>query len=125
MDRYGPGPIPGIPQIPDRVDFWLSAWARWYRLEPNKLGYPHKVNGLIGGGESRRTAEWEEDETEKIWHRNCQAMDALVESLPPSQCCAIRHCYLGEVWRFKGRLLELLETASATLLRGMNARAIL
>ena len=114
------------PEINIRVDYWLNQWAVWYRAEPCRLGFPHHIPGIVGGGESRRGEEWEEDETNKVWHRNCEAVDALVESLPPSQCCVVRHVYLGEVWRFpRENLMDLLETAVKTLLRGMNARAVL
>lgn len=109
-----------------RVDYWLNQWSTWYRAEPNRLGFPHRTIGLVGGGESRRGEEWEEDETNKIWHRNCEAMDALIESLPPSQCAAVRHSYLGEPWRFPRDNIEaLLDMATVELLRGMNARAVL
>lgn len=113
-------------EINHRVDYWLNQWAVWYRAEPNRLGFPHRCMGIVGGGESRRGEEWEEDERSNIWHRNCEAMDALIESLPPSQCCIVRHVYLGEVWRSPRQTLEsLLESAQESLMLGMNARAVL
>lgn len=109
-----------------RVEYWLNQWSIWYTAEPNRLGFPHRTIGLVGGGESRRGEEWEEDETNKIWHRNCEAMEALIEGLPPSQCCVIRHLYLDETWRFTRDNKEaLFVVAQANLLRGMNARAVL
>lgn len=115
-----------MPEVNPRVDYWLNQWAVWYRAEPNRLGFPHRTMGIVGGGESRRGVEWEEEESDKIWHRNCETMDALVESLPPSQCCIIRHIYLGEVWRFQRQTLDtLFELAQGGLLIGMNARAVL
>lgn len=114
------------PPVNTRVDYWLNQWAVWYRAEPTRLGFPHRTIGLVGGGESRRGEEWEEDESDKIWHRNCEAMDALIESLPPSQCAAVRNAYIGEPWCFPRENREaLLEAATVGLLRGMNARAVL
>lgn len=120
-----------LPQISPRVDYWLLEWARWLRAEPTKLGYPHHINGIIGGGESRRTDEWEEDEFAAIWMRNCQAMDALISDLSPPQACAVRHIYGGDVFpdvfrfRHEKPVLSLLEDAAAKLLIGMNARVII
>lgn len=109
-----------------RVEYWLNEWSHWYAAEPNRLGFPHHVTGVVGGGHSRRGDEWEDEETRKTWHRNCRSMDALIESLPPSQCCAVRHVYLGEPWRFpRENQAALLEAAETALLRGMNARAVL
>lgn len=109
-----------------RVEYWLGEWSRWYESEPNRLGFPNHISGVVSDGHSRRTDEWEDEETRKTWHRNCATMDALVESLPPSQCCAVRHTYLGEAWKFpRDNLQALLDMASVTLLRGMNARVVL
>lgn len=118
--------IAETPKIPERVDYWLTEWARWMYSEPTRLGYPHKSMGIRTGGEDRRTEDWEEDENQAIRLRNCEAMDALISDLPPAQCCAIRSIYAGDVWRFpRENQFALLERASATLLIGMNARAIL
>ncbi len=109
-----------------RVDYWLNEWSRWYGQEPNRLGYPHRVSVARGGGHSRRTAEFIEDQEFGVWQRNCQAMDALIESLPPSQCVAIRAEYLGEPWRFpRDNKPALLLAAFGALLIGMNARDVL
>ena len=117
-----------LPEIPDRVDYWLNQWARWTRKEPSRLGYPPRTLGLVGGGESRRTDEWEEDTGIAIWQRNCEVMEALIESLPPAQGCAIRHVYSGDEWpkvfRFHN-LLKLIELAASKLLIGMNARVVI
>ena len=116
------GPEPGE----RRVDYWLNEWSRWYRQEPIRLGYPHHVSVARGGGHSRRTAEFIEDQEFGVWQRNCQAMDALIESLPPSQCVAIRSEYLGEPWRFpRDNKPALLLAAFQALLIGMNARDVL
>ena len=96
------------------------------RSEPVRLGYPHKCTGLKSGGEDRRTDSWLEDEEQTIRIRNCEAMDALIGDLAPAQCCAIRHIYAGDVWRFpRDNKFELIEKAASTLLIGMNDRAIL
>lgn len=118
--------IAETPKIPERVDYWLNAWASWMRSEPNRLGFPHKCSGVKTGGEDRRTDSWLEDEELSLRLRNCEAMDALIDSLPPAQCCAVRHIYAGDVWRFpRDNMYDLIERAANTLLIGMNARAIL
>ncbi len=96
------------------------------RSEPNRLGFPHKCSGVTTGGEDRRTDSWLEDEELSLRLRNCEAMDALIDSLPPAQCCAVRHIYAGDIWRFpRDNMYDLIERAANTLLIGMNARAIL
>ena len=91
-----------------------------------ELGYPAKSKPFIGGGESQRTEAFEESQSQSIWLRNCEVMDALIDSLPPAQCCAVRHIYAGDSWRFpRDNALKLLEKAAETLLLGMNARAVI
>lgn len=34
----------------DPGDYWLNEWARWYRHDPIRLGYPHHVSVARGGG---------------------------------------------------------------------------
>lgn len=118
-----------IPQIPDRVDFWLLAWARWMRTKPAdemELGYPSRVKPWIGGGESQRGDDWSQTEEQNILQYNCSTMNALIESLPPAQGCAVQSVYAGDEWRFpRKNRLELLETAAQSLLLGMNKWGIL
>ncbi len=110
----------------ERVDHWLNQWSKWMRGARTKLGYPSKAVPFIGGGESQRTAEWEEDAQESIWLTNCRAMDALIDSLPPTWGCAVHHIYLGAVYRFpREDVLSLLAKAMGQLREGMNERAIL
>ena len=91
-----------------------------------ELGYPSKAKPFIGGGESRRGEEWSEDEGIKIWQRNCEVMNALIESLPPAQQCAVCHVYAGDCWRFpRDNLMTLLAKACDALLIGMNERAVI
>lgn len=53
-------------------------------------------------------------------------MDALISDLPPAQCCAIRHVYAGDAYRFpRDNVIELVQAAASELLRGMNARVII
>lgn len=80
----------------------------------------------MGGGESQRWAEWEQDQAENIMGLNCRAMDALIDSLPPSQSCAIHHVYLGSTFRFpREEPIDLVARAMPTLLKGMIERVIL
>ena len=112
------------PDIPDRVDYWLLQWGRWCRYTPDKLGYPSKVTGIVSGGV--RNDDWEEETGQSIWRRNCATMDALISGLPPAQCCAVRHVYAGDAFRFpRENVIELIQAASVALLDGMNARVII
>lgn len=114
------------PGLSDRVNYWLTEWARWMRRPEQKLGYPKRTLGLVGGGESQRWDDWAWEGESEAWERNCRAIDALIQDLPVAQNCAIQHLYLGTVWRFpRDNASELLNRAEAELLRGMNARAIL
>lgn len=115
------------PDIPERVDFWLIEWARSMRASTgHELGFPDHCMPFISGGESQRTVDWDRDEWEKTLARNCAAMDALIASLPPAQALAIRHVYGGDCYRFpRNNLFQLLESAAATLLIGMNARGVI
>jgi hypothetical protein len=108
-----------------RTEFWLIEWAKWIRAFHHDLGYPHRAIGLVGGGESRRGEDACDDFADEIWRVNCKAMDALIEGLPPSQCCAVRHAYLGEPWKFPRHNMEkLLEMAEVALLVGMESRGV-
>jgi hypothetical protein len=111
--------------IPDRVDYWLIQWARYCRHYRPNLGYPSKALGLVSGGESRRGEDVDLDFAEQAQKVNCQALDALVDSLPPSQCAAVRSVYLGEVWRFpRENQIALLQAAAETLIKGMDRRGV-
>lgn len=113
-----------LPQIPDRVDFWLLAWARWMRVKPAdemELGYPSRVKPWIGGGESQRGDDWAQTEEQNILQYCCMTMNKLIEDLPPTQQCAIQSIYGGDAWRFpRENRLQLVEKAAVTLLIGMN-----
>lgn len=116
--------IAETPKIHEKVDYWLNQWARWMRVRPAdemELGFPERAKPFIGGGESRRGEEFEEDQNIEIWKYNCQTMNALIGNLPPAQQCAVGHIYAGDCWRFpRDNLFELLELAAETLLIGMH-----
>lgn len=119
-----------IPEIHPRVDFWLNLWARSCRPKASdlaRLGFPDHSQPFIGGGESQRAEDWDDDEWRKTVARNCKAMDALIADLPPAQCAAVRNVYAGEnFFRYpRNNLCALLESASNILLVGMNARAVI
>lgn len=121
--------VEGLPIIPERVDFWCTEWARWMRVKPSdemELGYPCRVKPWIGGGESQRGEDWSESQELSVWQYNCQTMNALIESLPPAQQCAVNSVYCGDLWRFpRDNRLLLLEAASAQLMLGMNKWGVL
>jgi hypothetical protein len=79
----------------------------------------------MSGGESRRGADVDQDFEYEAWSVNVKALDSLIESLPPAQTCAVRHTYLGEVWRFpRDNLDQLLALAEETLEHGCEARGV-
>ena len=116
-----------IPDIPERVDYWLTEWARYDRTyQPQaRLGYPRQVKPFVTGGESSRWDDWATDEEKAAWLRNCKTLETLIFDLPAAQSCSVRHIYLGEPWRFpRDNCLTLLERAAASLLISMNRTAI-
>lgn len=128
------------PNLDDRVNFWLIQWARFCRIDDTDLGYPSTSSPFIGGGESQRADDWLDGETEKVWIKNCQAMNALIDDLPRIQELVIRKVYLGENLIFRERIFEpvrhntaayldlinvILGQASQRLIPGMNDRDIL
>ena len=47
-------------------------WARWMRVRPSdemELGYPARILPWIGGGESQRTEDFDEDQNLAVWQR--------------------------------------------------------
>lgn len=117
--------IAETPKIPERVDYWLTQWARYMHHSGIRLGYPASSPGLSSGGESQRWADWADEEEERIWKRNVRAMDACIQDLPPAQRVAVHHVYLGQTAQFpRGNLYELLEEAAQSLLVGMGNRDI-
>lgn len=98
------------------------------RVKPSdemELGYPARINPWIGGGESQRGDDWTETEEQNVWQYCCMTMNKLIEDLPPAQQCAVQSVYSGDAWRFpRENRFELLETASSTLLIGMNAWSV-
>jgi len=119
---------PAVPQIPERVDRALIAWAAWMHVRPAdemELGYPSRVKPWIGGGESQRGEDWSETQEQSVRVFICETMNALVESLPPAQQAAVGHIYCGDAYRFpRDNLFELMEAAAVTLMLGMNKRGV-
>lgn len=99
------------------------------RVKPSdemELGFPPRIKPWIGGGESQRGEDFDEQQDLSIWQHNCAAMNALIDSLPPAQRCAVCHIYAGDCWRFpRNNPIELLVKAGESLLLGMNARAVI
>ena len=108
-----------------RVEYWLIEWAKWVKQWRSNIGYPGRSIGIMSGGESRRGADVDQDFEYAAWSVNVKALDSLIEGLPPSQTCAVRHAYLGETWRFpRDNLDQLLELAENELERGCEARGV-
>jgi hypothetical protein len=83
----------------DRLDELLSLWARSFdnRGALRELTYPDTACGCVGGGYSQ---SWDD-----LWSakelREIEVVDAAVESLPPTQRCAVEHKHLYAVFRFR------------------------
>src|SRR5689334_1767432 len=90
-----------------RVEVFLVRWAAWTRAHKPKLGYPAKSPGFATGG-----INCYDDLQESADDHACRTMDKLVEDLKPAPRAAVRHCHLGEVWRFpRNNYDELYEEA--------------
>lgn len=118
-----PNKNPVEPQIPARVDYWLTQWARYMRHPGMRLGYPARSLCFTGGGESQRWADWADDEEERIWLRSVRAVDAAIADLTPDQRMAVCHVYLGQVTALEN-IFGLLESAAQALLAAMQRRNI-
>lgn len=81
----------------EKVVFLLKDWAKWQSGYSPNIGYPVRVPMLATGGGSSTFEEL----LDHVDNQAMKAVDASVESLPPSQRAAINRCYgLCAVWRF-------------------------
>ena len=71
----------------------MDDWARWMKVDNNKLGYPSKSIGMASGGES--TSEVFEEMCSAQDMSNIRTIHAIIHSLDKGQQDAIYAKYLG------------------------------
>lgn len=105
-----------------RLDELLGLWARWMgSSQPyRELWYPDGACGCVGGGYSQTF----EDLVEAGDLRAAEAVDGAIESLSPSQRCAVMHVHLYAVFRFRGEVEEIYLDARQALRVGLPLRGI-
>jgi hypothetical protein len=108
--------------IDDRLAWHLENWRKWMRSGALKgLGAPGKSCGFVGGGYNNDF----DSMCEIADDRAAEAMDAMIDSLPPVQQGAVHHRHLHAVYRFpRGNFIAALELAYATLRAGMSGRGL-
>ncbi|MDE3023545.1 MAG: hypothetical protein KGI54_17130 [Pseudomonadota bacterium] len=77
----------------ERVAYHLAIWREWMK-NGKSLGYPdegHAVNGAALNFD---------DLCDRADLRSAETMDAIIDSLPVHQACAVYHFNLGAVFRF-------------------------
>jgi hypothetical protein len=83
----------------DRLEWHLGNWADWMRQDSSHLGYPKRSLMIAsGGGTSVDAFEIMCDEVDT---KCAEQLDALIDSLPPNQRCAINHKWLSAVYRMR------------------------
>jgi hypothetical protein len=82
-----------------RLEEHLSNWVQYMRQPSHKLGYPAKSLCIASGGSACADAfEYMCDDMDTD---NAITLDAMIDSLPPSQSCAIHHKWLHAVYRMR------------------------
>ena len=84
-------------RVTDYLELHLLNWATWMRHDIGVRGYPQKALGLATGGASEEFDHMLEDEEKRI----ARVTDTVINDLPPIQRCALHHCYLHAVFRFR------------------------
>jgi hypothetical protein len=105
---------------PERIEFHLLNWADWMESENQKLSYPSKSAGFVGGGYNTDFDTM--CETSDV--RCAEAVDAIIECLPINQKVAINHCYCTAVYRIRNQD-EVLNQAKLTIGKQLDARGII
>lgn len=96
------------------LELWRAHMHSWRAHE--RLGYPNRSAVLgTGGAESADTFDELCDAADLY---GGQAMEAIIDSLPPIERAALCHAYLHTVWRFRD-LGAVLARAKASVRRKM------
>lgn len=112
-----------LADTPDRLCFYLDCWKQLMQSGSVGKGYPQRACGLSTGGV---LGDFDEMVAEADWSV-AHAVDAVIESLPPSQRAAVyRTQGICSVWQFKGRytLEECAAAAHENIRDGLKRRQV-
>lgn len=101
-----------------RVEWHLIGWADWMQRGGERLGYPGKSAGFVGGGNSTSF----EDMCFEADNVAAKAVDALLDGLPTQERLALHNAYLSAVYRIRDPLGAALERAKASVGLGLHLR---
>ena len=82
-----------------RLEWHLENWRDYMRTPSHKLGYPSKSLCISSGNGS--AIESFEIECEKVDLQCAITMEAMIDSLPREQSCAINHKWLHAVYALR------------------------
>ena len=105
----------------DRLEWHLGNWANWMKNSTNKLYYPSKSSIFKSGGDS--TIDVFEIMCEDSDMHCAKTLDALIDSLPSNQSCAIHHIWLHAVYKMRD-LEQSYDAAIEKLLILANKRGL-
>lgn len=83
----------------DRLEYLLENWAHYMRQPSHKLGYPSRSLCICSGGAASDDAF--ESMCDDMDTGHAITLDAMIDSLPPAQSCAIHHKWLHAVYKMR------------------------
>ena len=113
---------PSIGGMPEgRLEWHFDNWRRWMRHDATANGYPGKAAGCVGGGYSQSF----DDMVDAADVRCARIVDALVNSLSPTERAAVYHKYLYAVFRAtRGSLEQSLARARLKVAEWLVIRGV-
>lgn len=99
-----------------RLEWHLHNWAEYMRHPSHKLGYPSRSLCIANGGGISDDAFDVMCEDMDMAH--AITLDAMIDSLPANQSCAIHHKWLSAVYKLRD-----FDTAYFTALGNLMAMA--
>lgn len=117
LDAYD-SPTDGGPED-ERLDWLLDNWAAWMRGGRYARGLPTKSPGL-------RTQSGNDFEgmVADVDVRLARAIDAIIDSLPMPERTAVHHAKLASVWRLRGDIYAIHQSARRMIRELMRKRRI-
>ncbi|HEY1283005.1 MAG TPA: hypothetical protein VGE96_00870 [Steroidobacteraceae bacterium] len=109
----------------ERLTWHLENWAAWQRrADAICEGAPPRAGSGLGRSHRRTFDEM----VESADTRCAEAVEAILDDLPPLERFAIHHAHLAAVYRFhhhSARHEDLYASGRAKVKRGLSARGIL
>jgi hypothetical protein len=106
----------------DECEVLLTVWAAWMRTWEGPEGYPAASMGFENPGYFRSVETLYDDAEAANKRTMAEAAEAVINSLPPAQTCAIHHEYgFTAVYRFRD-YPATLEAARDGFMVGMRKR---